>query len=163
MKQSKQLYSQNKIAEILGISRGTFSKWLKENSVSPKQQKGQRKLYDETVIEQYKQSKKTSGSKDSKRLTTVELLQDNLKEKQQEIDYLKEQLEEKDAQIKVKDETISEFGLKFAKLADQAQQLNLVDKSQLIKSKQETASNEKTVEKTPKNSKKEKRFWQFWK
>lgn len=39
MKQSKQLYSQNKIAEILGISRGTFSKWLKENSVSPKQQK----------------------------------------------------------------------------------------------------------------------------
>lgn len=81
MKQSEQLYSQNKIAEILGISRGTFSKWLKENSVSPKQQKGQRKLYDETVIEQYKQSKKTSGSKDSKRLTTVELLQDNLKEK----------------------------------------------------------------------------------
>ncbi|NRN96510.1 hypothetical protein IMAU50091_01800 [Lactobacillus helveticus] len=90
-------------------------------------------------------------------------MQDNLKEKQQEIDYLKEQLEEKDAQIKVKDETISEFGLKFAKLADQAQQLNLVDKPQLIKSKQETASNEKTVEKTPKNSKKEKRFWQFWK
>ena len=102
MKQSKQLYSQNKIAEILGISRGTFSKWLKENSVSPKQQKGQRKLYDETVIEQYKQSKKTSGSKDSKRLTTAELLQDNLKEKQQEIDYLKEQLEEKDAQITAK-------------------------------------------------------------
>ncbi|URW72414.1 helix-turn-helix domain-containing protein (plasmid) [Lactobacillus kefiranofaciens subsp. kefirgranum] len=163
MKQSKQLYSQNKIAEILGISRGTFSKWLKENSVSPKQQKGQRKLYDETVIEQYKKSRKLVVAR-IQRLTTVELFaKNNLKEKQQEIDYLKEQLEEKDAQIKVKDETISEFGLKFAKLADQAQQLNLVDKSQLIKSKQETASNEKTVEKTPKNSKKEKRFWQFWK
>lgn len=135
MKQSKQLYSQNKIAEILGISRGTFSKWLKENGVSPKQQKGQRKLYDETVIEQYKKSKKSKKSnatKDSKRLTTVELLQDNLKEKQLEIDYLKQQLKEKDVQIKAKDETISEFGLKFAKLADQAQQLSLADKPNLI-------------------------------
>ncbi|MCO0808296.1 hypothetical protein NGA74_11015 [Lactobacillus helveticus] len=162
MKQSKQLYSQNKIAEILGISRGTFSKWLKENSVSPKQQKGQRKLYDETVIEQYKQSKKTSSSKDSKRLTTVELLQDNLKEKQQEIDYLKEQLEEKDAQIKVKDETISEFGLKFAKLADQAQQLNLADKPNLIGSKKETVSDKKTVKETTEEPPKRKKWWHFW-
>lgn len=32
MKQSEQLYSQNKIAEILGVSSGGFSKWLKENS-----------------------------------------------------------------------------------------------------------------------------------
>lgn len=160
MKQSEQLYSQNKIAEILGISRGTLSKWLRENSVSPKQQKGQRKLYDETVIEQYKQSKKTSGSKDSKRLTTVELLQDNLKEKQQEIDYLKEQLEEKDAQIKVKDETISEFGLKFAKLADQAQQLNLVDKPQIVH-KEGDFESESVVTRTGKQPVR-KHWWKFW-
>ena len=162
MKQSKQLYSQNRIAEILGISRGTFSKWLKENGVSPKQQKGQRKLYDETVIEQYKKSKKANATKDSKRLTTVELLQDNLKEKQLEIDYLKQQLKEKDVQIKAKDETISEFGLKFAKLADQAQQLNLADKPNLIESKKEAVSNNKTVKETIEESSKSKKWWHFW-
>lgn len=163
MKQSQKLYSQNKIAEILGISRGTFSKWLKENSVSPKQQKGQRKLYDETVIEQYKQSKKVNSSKDSKRLTTIELLQDNLKEKQLEIDYLKQQLKEKDAQINAKDATISEFGLKFAKLADQAQQLNLVDKPQLMhkdKENKQTVSLAKEEAKTEKQSKKH--WWKLF-
>lgn len=162
MKQSETLYSQNKIAEILGISRGTFSKWLKENSVSPKQQEGQRKLYDETVIEQYKQSKKVNSSEDSRRLTTVELLQDNLKEKQSEIDYLKQQLKEKDAQIKAKDETISEFGLKFAKLADQAQQLNLADKPKLIDSKKEAISDRKTVNEKVENEVKNKKWWHFW-
>lgn len=128
MKQSKQLYGQNEIAHILGVSRGTFSKWLKENSVSPKQRKGQQKLYDETVIEQYKKSKKADKNSTSKKLTTVELLQSNLKEKQQEIDYLRQQLKEKDKQIKTKDQTIADFGSRFAKLADQAQQLNLTDK-----------------------------------
>lgn len=161
MKQSQKLYNQNKVAEILGISRGTFSKWLKENNVSPKQQKGQRKLYDETVIEQYKRFKKTYNSKDSKRLTTVKLLQANLKEKQQEIDFLKQQLKEKDSQIKEKDQSISEFGLKFAKLADQAQQLNLADKSNLIEAKKETVSDKKTVEKTEEKQPKKRKWWFF--
>lgn len=133
MKQQNKLYSQNKIASILGISRGTFSKWLKENSVSPKQLDGQKKLYDETVIEQYKKSKsrrKNGVSGNSKRVTTVELLQNSLEEKQKEIDYLRKQLEEKDEQIKAKDSTIADFGDKFATLADQAQKLNLADKKQ---------------------------------
>ena len=57
-KQKKQLYSQNEIAEILGVSKGTLSKWLKKSSVSPKQLSGQRKLYEETVIELYRKSQK---------------------------------------------------------------------------------------------------------
>lgn len=56
-KQLKRLYSQNELADILGISKGTLSKWLNKNSVSPKQLKGQRKLYDETVIELYRTGK----------------------------------------------------------------------------------------------------------
>lgn len=158
MKQSKQLYSQNKIAEMLGISRGTFSKWLKENSVSPKQQKGQRKLYDETVIEQYKQSKKgntntttSEASEDKDELTTVQLLHETLQDKQKEIDYLKKQLEDSKAEkeklnkkIDEKDQLIAEqvkttnrlvantnqVADHVAQLADQAHALNLADKLQ---------------------------------
>lgn len=117
--------------------------------------KGQRKLYDETVIEQYKRSEKANSSKGLKRLTTIELLQDNLKEKQQEIDYLKQQLKEKDARIREKDQTISEFGLKFAKLADQAQQLNLADKPNLIEAKKGTVLDKKT----PKETEEKRGFW----
>lgn len=142
MKQKEKLYSQNRIAEILGISRGTFSKWLKGNGVSPERVEGQRKLYGETVIEQYKKAREKRSSNDSKRLTTVELLQGNLSEKQNEIDYLRKQLEDKERQLKEKDKLIAdkdevikdsndklfELGDKVAKLADQAQQLNLADK-----------------------------------
>lgn len=39
MEQNNKLFGQNEIAAILGIGRGTFSKWLRENSVYPKQQK----------------------------------------------------------------------------------------------------------------------------
>ncbi len=115
------------------------------------------------LLKQYKQSKKTSGKQGFKKINKLLNCCKIIKGKTARNDIKRAIRKKKNAQIKVKDETISEFGLKFAKLADQAQQLNLVDKSQLIKSKQETASNEKTVEKTPKNSKKEKRFWQFWK
>ena len=92
MKQQDKLYSQNELADMLGISRGTFSKWLKKNSVSPKQIKGQRKLYSETVIEQYKKQKESSDTNVPERLTTVQLLQRELEEKQQEIAELKRQL-----------------------------------------------------------------------
>lgn len=65
MKQQK-LLNQNEIARQLGISRGTLSKWLKKNTVSPKQIKGQQKLYGETVIDQYKKDK--VGEKEEKNL-----------------------------------------------------------------------------------------------
>lgn len=179
MKQQKQLYSQNKIADILGISRGTFSKWLKDNGVSPEQLDGQRKLYSKTVIEQYKKMKEDRKDNTSGRLTTVELLQDNLNEKQKEIDYLRQQLGDKDKQLKDKDKTIAdkdavikdsndklyELGNKVAKLADQAQQLNLADKKQPkleenTDHKEAVASVDETVEQD--QSKKKKGFLARW-
>ena len=51
---------------MLGISCETFSKWLKKNSVSPKQIKDQRKLYSETIVEQYKKQKDDSKTESSK-------------------------------------------------------------------------------------------------
>lgn len=134
MKRQEQLYSQNKIADILGISKSTLSKWLKHNAVSPKRIKGQRKYYDETVIEQYRKSK-SIGTKEKSCLLDSSVAFQIVSQKQQEIVELKqllkdkeEQLKEKDKQIMLQNNELVEFAKKFAQLADQAQQLNLVDK-----------------------------------
>ena len=153
MKQQDKLYSQNELADILGISRGTFSKWLKKNSVSPKQIKGQRKLYSETVIEQYKKQKESSDTNVPERLTTVQLLQRELEEKQQEIAELKQQLvdnrnefKEREARLEAKIdekdkliasqvqssnqlvESSNRIADKVTVLVDQAHQLSMYDK-----------------------------------
>ena len=155
MKQQDKLYSQNELADMLGISRGTFSKWLKKNSVSPKQIKGQRKLYSETVIEQYKKQKESSDTNVPERLTTVQLLQRELEEKQQEIAELKRQLVDNrnefrerearlEAKIDEKDKLIASqvqssnqlvessnrIADKVTVLVDQAHQLSMYDKIQ---------------------------------
>ena len=153
MKQRKQLYSQNQIASMLGIGRSTLSKWLKSNSVSPILINGQRKYYDETVIEQYKNSKKANST-----ITSEDFLfQDSVSKKQEEIDQLKKLLVEKEKQLQEKNKQLMkqtneliEFGKKFAKLADQAQQLNLADKDkdklQVLTSNSETSSKAIEVE-----------------
>lgn len=155
MKQQDKLYSQNELADMLGISRGTFSKWLKKNNVSPKQIKGQRKLYSETVIEQYKKQKKSSDTNAPERLTTVQLLQRELEEKQQEIAELKQQLvdnrnefKEREARLEAKIdekdkliasqvqssnqlvESSNRIADKVTVLVDQAHQLSMYDKIQ---------------------------------
>ena len=155
MKQQDKLYSQNELADMLGISRGTFSKWLKKNSVSPKQIKGQRKLYSETVIEQYKKQKGSSDTNVPERLTTVQLLQRELEEKQQEIAELKQQLvdnrnefKEREARLEAKIdekdkliasqvqssnqlvESSNRIADKVTVLVDQAHQLSMYDKIQ---------------------------------
>lgn len=134
MKQQK-LLNQNEIARQLGISRGTLSKWLKKNTVSPKQIKGQQKLYEKTVIDQYKKDK--VGEKEEKKsdLSPTTLLLNQIEQQRQEIEYLRSQLDKKDAeiadkteQIKENTKTIADFGKQFAQLADQSQHLNLLDK-----------------------------------
>lgn len=155
MKQQDKLYSQNELADMLGISRGTFSKWLKKNNVSPKQIKGQRKLYSETVIEQYKKQKESSDTNVPERLTTVQLLQRELEEKQQEIAELKQQLvdnrnefKEREARLEAKIdekdkliasqvqssnqlvESSNRIADKVTVLVDQAHQLSMYDKIQ---------------------------------
>lgn len=137
MKQQDKLYSQNELADMLGISRGTFSKWLKKNNVFPKQIKGQRKLYSETVIEQYKKQKESSDTNTPERLTTVQLLQRELEEKQQEIAELKQQLVDNRNEFKER-ETILEAKIdeKDKLIASQVQSSNqLVESSNRIADK----------------------------
>lgn len=121
MKQEIKLLSQREIAEKLGVSKGTLSKWLSKNNVSEETRKGNKKLYQETIIQQYQRAHKSSDDSTSNGFSTIDFLQKELQRKQAEIDELKQDGKQKDA-------TIADLANKLAKLADQAQQLNLTDK-----------------------------------
>lgn len=121
MKQELKLLSQREIAERLGVSKGTLSKWLSKNNVSEETRKGNKKLYQETIIQQYQNAHKSNNEATSNGFSTVDFLQKELQRKQAEIDELKQDGKQKDA-------TIADLANKLAKLADQAQQLNLTDK-----------------------------------
>lgn len=141
MKQQK-LLNQNEIARQLGISRGTLSKWLKKSAVSPKQLKGQQKLYDETVIEQYKKDKDIKKEEKKSDLSPTTLLLNQIEQQEKQIEYLKNQIEKKDIaladrdkRLKENEKIIADFGSKFAKLADQSQHLNFLDKPSIEEDK----------------------------
>lgn len=121
MKQEIKLLSQREIAEKLGVSKGTLSKWLSKNNVSEETRRGKKKLYQETIIQQYQNAHKSNNEATSNGFSTIDFLQKELQRKQAEIDELKQDGKQKDA-------TIADLANKLAKLADQAQQLNLTDK-----------------------------------
>lgn len=121
MKQEIKLLSQREIAERIGISKSTLSKWLSKNNVSAETKKGNKKLYRETIIQQYRNAHKANDDNASSGFSTIDFLQKELQQKQQEINELKQDGKQKDA-------TIADLASKLAKLADQAQQLNLTDK-----------------------------------
>lgn len=170
MKQQK-LLNQNEIARQLGISRGTLSKWLKKKTVSPKQIKGQQKLYEETVIDQYKKDK--SGEKEDKKsdLSPTSLLLNQIEQQKKEIDYLKNQIEKKDIELDRKDKrleenekTLADFGKQLGELRYQVQSLNLPKPKHTVsdavfKTVSETDEKE-TVEEASLKEKDRKRWWQ---
>lgn len=134
MKQEEKLYTQTELANKIGISKGTLSKWISKNNVSPIQEKGNSKLYKETIVNEYLQSKKKDKKDKKQSFSTIEFLKEEVERQRLEIERLEHKLDEKDAQI-------GRYADKFAKLADQAQQLNLTDKPQLIENK----SNERKI------------------
>lgn len=141
MKQEIKLLSQREIAERIGISKSTLSKWLSKNNVSAETKKGNKKLYRETIIQQYRNAHKANDDTASSGFSTIDFLQKELQQKQQEINELKQDGKQKDA-------TIADLASKLAKLADQAQQLNLTDKDdnrlkRLTSSKNQNESAEK--------------------
>lgn len=145
MKQEEKLYSQTELADKIGVSKGTLSKWISKNDVSPETIKGNRKLYKETIIEKYKQDKKINNTEKKKSFSTVEYLKKEIEQQRLEIEYLKKKLDEKDDQI-------AAYAGKFAKLADQAQQLNLADKPQLIQNNKNDVVSSKNKERKQETS-----------
>lgn len=170
MKQQK-LLNQNEIARQLGISRGTLSKWLKKNTVSPKQIKGQQKLYEETVIDQYKKDK--VGEKEEKKsdLSPTTLLLNQIEQQEKQIEYLKSQIEKKDIALADRDKrleenekVIADFGKQLGELNYQVQSLNLPKLEHTVsdgvfKTVSETDEKE-TVEEASLKEKKLKHWWQ---
>lgn len=137
MKQKEKFYNQRQIADILGISKATASRYLSKLDISYTEENGA-KLYSETVLKQLKSEIKSSkiSSKISaiKRTvpTATELLQNQVEQLQEQIKQLKEEIQILNNQLKIKDEQIKTAN----KLADQAQQLNRLDKKELPKPEQ---------------------------
>lgn len=145
----EKLINQTELARRLGISKSTLSKWINKYNVSPKQTNGKQKLYGETAVNMLKQLQTAKHEEKPATAEQVETLKKQLMETRNENEALKEQVKAKDQRLdqltqQVTDQqeqlkkqsaalidqtkTISDFGAKFAKLADQSQKLNLLDK-----------------------------------
>lgn len=164
MKQDNNLLTQTEIAQRLSISKGTLSKWISKNNVSPIKEEGNKKLFDETIIETYKQAHKANNSSESRSFSTIEFLERQLKEKQEEINKKQARIEDLEKQLNQKNDQIYDLADKLATLADQAQRLNLADKKQLETSKNtDNSDNSDNVADENENEKKQetskKGFW----
>lgn len=126
MKQNPKYYNQTEIADILGVSKATISRYLKKLDVSGIEE-NKAKIYPETVLKQLKKEIKTDNSKKNTPPSTIQLLQQQIEQLKEENKTLKEQLKIKDQQIA----TANKLAEKTSKLADQAQQLNALDKPKL--------------------------------
>lgn len=126
MKQSKKYYNQTEIADLLGVSKATISRYIKKLDVSGiKENKA--KMYPETILKQLKKEIKQDNSKKNTPPSTIQLLQAQIEQLKEENKLLKEQLKIKDQQIA----TANNLAEQTSKLADQAQQLNALDKPKL--------------------------------
>lgn len=140
MKQKK-LYSQTEIANIIGISKATVSRYLSKNNVTATS-KNNAKLYPETILQQIKKAQKPARTKNKDHLSTIQLLQEQIAQLKEENKSLKVQLKEKDellkTQLTIKDQQIQtayELIEKTSTLVDQAQKLNALDKPKAEKPK----------------------------
>ena len=161
MKQETSLKTQNEIAEILGISKSQLSKLISSKfHVSPKEEIGNKKLYEykevEKLYQDYKNNlgKRANSRSDRKVVTKTSKSESSLLVSQlrEEVSFLKKELEtkqviinKKDQQLKDNAETVANLANKLAKLADQSQQLNLIDKPGIVsKVDEETLETEET-------------------
>lgn len=118
MKHREKYYNQREIADILGISKATVSRYLNKLDVSFTEKNGS-KLYPETVLKQLKKQIKANQNYKNPKSTpsTIQLLQEQIDQLKKEVELLQEQIKIKDKQIDT-----------LATLTAQAHQLNALDK-----------------------------------
>src|SRR5699024_7501446 len=99
MKHREKYYNQREIADILGISKATASRYLNKLGVSAKEENGA-KLYSEMVLKQLKKQIKANQNHKNPKSTpsTIQLLQEQVDQLKKEVELLKEQLKIKDKQ-----------------------------------------------------------------
>lgn len=119
MKQQTKYYNQTEIADILGVSKATISRYINKLNISGNI-KNKEKLYPETILKKLRNELKPTKTNKNHAPSTIQLLQDQIEQLKNENKTLKEQLKIKDEQIKTANQ-----------LADQAQKLNALDKPKL--------------------------------
>lgn len=132
-KNKDQLFTMLEVAKIVGCSKSTVYRVVKDNHLRAKKKKGQAKLYDETLIKLVRTKiDDINSSKEPFQRISIETLQKQLEVKDKQIEQLNEQL--KMAQINL----------------NQSQQLAL-EQSKKIKEleapKETVESGEKTLKK----------------
>lgn len=153
-------YTQKQIADNLGTNKQKVYRYIRDHHIKSVAKKGQTYIYDETVLEQIR--RELNGGKYN--YTDV-------------VELLKQQLADKDRELKAKDKQLATQAQQITastKLADQAQQLQL-DLQQQLKALQApqtpqggqgegttTVSQPSTQpkEKAP-NEPKKRHWWQF--
>lgn len=119
MKHQVKYYNQTELADLLGVSKATISRYINKLNISGNI-KNKEKLYPETILKQLRNELKPTKTNKNHAPSTIQLLQDQIAQLKDENKTLKEQLKIKDDQIKT-----------ASKLADQAQQLNALDKQKI--------------------------------
>lgn len=92
-KEKEQLFTMLEVAKIVGCSKSTVYRVVKDNHLRAKKKKGQAKLYDETLIKLVRTKiDDVNDSKEPVQRISIETLQKQLEAKDKQIDQLNEQL-----------------------------------------------------------------------
>ena len=131
-KEKEQLFTMLEVAKIVGCSKSTVYRVVKDNHLRAKKKKGQAKLYDETLIKLVRTKiDDINSSKEPFQRISIETLQKQLEVKDKQIEQLNEQL--KMAQINL----------------NQSQQLALEQSKKIkeLESPKETVGSEEKLQK----------------
>lgn len=92
-KEKEELFTMLEVAKIVGCSKSTVYRVVKENHLRAKKKKGQAKLYDETLIKLVRAKiNDINDSKEAFQRISIETLQKQLDVKDKQIEQLNEQL-----------------------------------------------------------------------
>lgn len=92
-KEKEQLFTMLEVAKIVGCSKSTVYRVVKDNHLRAKKKKGQAKLYDETLIKLVRTKiDDINNSKEPLQRIGIETLQKQLEIKDKQIEQLNEQL-----------------------------------------------------------------------
>lgn len=92
-KEKEQLFTMLEVAKIVGCSKSTVYRVVKDNHLRAKKKKGQAKLYDETLIKLVRTKiDDINSSKEPFQRISIEILQKQLDIKDKQIEQLNEQL-----------------------------------------------------------------------
>ena len=134
------------IADIAGVSKTTVARYIKSLGATESVQNGQTFLYDDAVANLViKEISKKDAETTTNRNVSVNEDDNNLKRFEKTIQILKDELKEKNKQLKSKDEQIESLQT----ILNQQQQLLLYEQQKNTKLLEENIEN--------------KRWWQWWK